>query len=57
MLSDHTTDKILIMVMLGMVLIAAVYTDNPSVWDAFKVSLGSAIMYLGTRITNTTETK
>lgn len=57
MLTDHTTDKILLLVVLGMVLAAGIYTDNPTVWDAFKVALGAAITYLGSRITNLTETK
>lgn len=50
---DNTTDKLLITGILMAVLAAAVYTQNQTIIDAFKISLGAAIVALAQRITPT----
>ena len=47
---SHTTDKALLTALVCVVLFAAVYTQNATILDAFKVGFGAAIYALASRI-------
>jgi hypothetical protein len=50
-MTNNNTDKILIVSVLAMVLIAGVWTREPKVLDAFYIALGASINALAQRIT------
>jgi Trk-type K+ transport system membrane component len=49
-MNDHSTDKILIVALVLIVLLIGVWTKEPKVIDAFYIALGSAITAFGQRI-------